>query len=96
MSPRIRWRRLIEADVLGQARQNSRPVARFLAFMIVAGVIAAFGVIDGNQTLIVGAMAVSPDILPVTAACIGRSRAAAGSLAARAFLTVVVGLGATA
>ncbi len=86
---------LIWADVLGQARQNSRPVARFLVFMIVAGVIAAFGVIDGSQTLIVGAMAVSPDILPVTAACIAivtrRWR-----LAVRAFLTVVIGLGTTA
>ena len=95
MSPSHPVASLIEADVLGQARQNSRPVARFLAFMIVAGVIAAFGVIDGNQTLIVGAMAVSPDILPVTAACIAIAGRRWG-LAARAFLTVVVGLGATA
>ena len=36
---------LIWADVLGQARQNARPVARFLIFMIAAGVIASFGVI---------------------------------------------------
>jgi len=36
-------------------------------------VIAAFGVIDQDQDqiLIVGAMAVSPDLLPVTAACTG-------------------------
>jgi uncharacterized hydrophobic protein (TIGR00271 family) len=34
-------------------------------------VIAAFGVIDQDQILIVGAMAVSPDLLPVTAACTG-------------------------
>ena len=86
---------LIWADVLGQARQNSRPVARFLVFMIVAGVIAAFGVIDGSQTLIVGAMAVSPDILPVTAACIAIVTRR-WSLAVRAFLTVVIGLGTTA
>ena len=32
---------LIWADVLGQARRNARPVARYLVFMIVAGVIAA-------------------------------------------------------
>ena len=59
---------LIWADVLGQARRNARPVARYLVFMIVAGVIAAFGVIEVNSILIVGAMAVSPDVLPVTAA----------------------------
>ena len=67
---------LIWADVLGQARRNARPVARYLVFMIVAGVIAAFGVIEVNSILIVGAMAVSPDVLPVTAACVGAGRAA--------------------
>src|SRR5688572_25543020 len=30
---------LIWADVLGQARQNARPVARYLVFMVVAGII---------------------------------------------------------
>jgi uncharacterized hydrophobic protein (TIGR00271 family) len=39
--------------------------------MAVAGVIAAFGVIDANPILIVGAMVVSPDLLPATAACTG-------------------------
>ena len=39
--------------------------------MIVAGVIAAYGVIEVNSILIVGAMAVSPDVLPVAAACVG-------------------------
>ena len=55
---------LIWADVLGQARRNARPVALYLAFTIAAGVIAAFGVIEVNSILIVGAMAVSPDMLP--------------------------------
>ncbi len=62
---------LIWADVLGQARANARPVARYLVFMVVAGVIAAYGVIEVNSILIVGAMAVSPDMLPVAAACVG-------------------------
>jgi uncharacterized membrane protein len=39
--------------------------------MATAGVIAAFGVIDVNPTPIIGAMAVSPDALPVAAACVG-------------------------
>jgi len=85
---------LIWADMLGQARRNARPVARYLAFMVVAGVIAGYGVITVNETLIVGAMAVSPDTLPVTAACVGvvdrRWR-----LVGRALVTLAVGLAVT-
>jgi uncharacterized hydrophobic protein (TIGR00271 family) len=85
---------LIWADVIGQATANARPVARYLVFMMAAGVIAAFGVIEVNAILIVGAMAVSPDLLPLTAACVGlvdrRAR-----LARRALATLLVGLGAT-
>jgi uncharacterized hydrophobic protein (TIGR00271 family) len=85
---------LIWADVLGQARANARPIARYLVFMMAAGVIAAFGVIEVNPILIVGAMAVSPDLLPLTAACVGlvgrRAR-----LAGHALATLLVGLGAT-
>jgi uncharacterized hydrophobic protein (TIGR00271 family) len=62
---------LVWADLLGQARLNARAAVRFLVFMAVAGVIASFGVIDEDQILIVGAMAVAPDLLPVTAACTG-------------------------
>jgi uncharacterized hydrophobic protein (TIGR00271 family) len=85
---------LIWADVLGQARANARPIARYLVFMMAAGVIAAFGVIEVNPILIVGAMAVSPDLLPLTAACVGlvgrRAR-----LAGHALTTLLLGLGAT-
>jgi len=83
---------LIWADVLGQARRNARPVALYLAFAIAAGVIAAFGVIEVNTILIVGAMAISPDMLPISAACVGLvSRR--GRLIRRALVTLVVGLG---
>jgi uncharacterized hydrophobic protein (TIGR00271 family) len=83
---------LIWADVLGQARRNARPVALYLAFAIAAGVIAAFGVIEVNTILIVGAMAISPDMLPISAACVGLvSRR--GRLVRRALVTLVVGLG---
>jgi uncharacterized hydrophobic protein (TIGR00271 family) len=85
---------LIWTDVLGQARANARPVARYLIFMVAAGVIAGFGVIEANQILIVGAMAVSPDVLPITAACVGLvSRR--GRLVARALVTLVLGMAAT-
>jgi uncharacterized hydrophobic protein (TIGR00271 family) len=85
---------LIWADVLGQARANARPVARYLVFMVAAGVIAAFGVIEANQILIVGAMAVSPDLLPITAACVGLA-SRRGRLVRRALVTLAVGMGAT-
>ncbi len=83
---------LIWADVFGQATANARVVGRYLVFMFVAGVIAGFGVIEVNSILIVGAMAVSPDMLPITAACvgmIGRRR----HLVRQALMTLFVGLG---
>ena len=82
---------LVWADVLGTAWLNARPIARYLAFMFVAGVIACYGVIDNNVILIVGAMAVSPDLLPITAigvGIVGRRPALAG----RALLTLALGL----
>jgi uncharacterized hydrophobic protein (TIGR00271 family) len=82
---------LIWADVVGLAGSNARLIARYLAFMAVAGVIACYGVVDTNPILIVGAMAVSPDLLPITATAvgvIGRSL----SLTARALLTLTVGM----
>jgi uncharacterized hydrophobic protein (TIGR00271 family) len=82
---------LVWEDVLGMAARNSRPIARYLAFMLVAGVIASYGVVEYNVILIVGAMAISPDLLPITAVGVGlvdrRLR-----LAGRAFTTLVVGM----
>jgi uncharacterized hydrophobic protein (TIGR00271 family) len=78
-------------EVMGQARANSRPLARYLALINVAAVIAALGVITSSSILIVGAMAVSPDLLPICATCValvGRRN----DLAARAFTTLVLGL----
>ena len=85
---------VVWADVLGQAGTNARLIGRYLIFMAIAGIIAAFGVIYSNGILIVGAMAVSPDILPVTATCaaivLGRR-----VLAQRSFATLVIGLALT-
>ena len=58
-------------EVMGEARIHSRPLGRYLALMGVAAVVAALGVITDNSILIVGAMAVSPDLLPICAACVG-------------------------
>jgi uncharacterized hydrophobic protein (TIGR00271 family) len=84
--------RLAWAAVLGEARANARPISRYLMLMVVAGVIAAFGVIDRNEILIVGAMAVSPDLLPLCAACVA-IEARRPRLAGRAIGTLLLGLG---
>jgi uncharacterized hydrophobic protein (TIGR00271 family) len=83
---------VVWADLLNQAGADSRPVARYLVFMATAGIIAAFGVIYANTTLVVGAMAISPDLLPVTGAAtalvLRRWR-----LALAALSTLIIGLG---
>jgi uncharacterized hydrophobic protein (TIGR00271 family) len=82
---------LVWAEVVDTARENARLFAQYLVFMAIAGMIAAIGVIGKNEILIVGAMAVSPDLLPVSAACVGivgkRPR-----LIARAVATLIIGL----
>ena len=84
---------MVWADVMGTAWLNARPLARYLAFMVVAGVIASYGVVDNNGILIVGAMAVSPDLLPITAIAVGIVGRQA-QLAGRALLTLALGLAA--
>jgi hypothetical protein len=74
---------LIWADVVGLAGSNARLIGRYLAFMAVAGVIACYGVIDANPILVVGAMAVSPDLLPITATAVGLIGARCALLYAR-------------
>jgi uncharacterized hydrophobic protein (TIGR00271 family) len=79
-------------EVVGAAKANSRPLARYLALINVAAVIAACGVITSSSILIVGAMAVSPDLLPICATCVGLAHGER-RLARRAFATLTLGLG---
>ena len=76
---------------MGQARANSRPLARYLALITVAAIIAALGVINSSSILIVGAMAVSPDLLPICATCVGLV-GRRYALARRSFVTLTLGL----
>ena len=72
-------------DVVGTARVNVRLTGLYLAFMFAAGVVASYGVVDTNGILIVGAMAISPDLLPIAAIAVGlvaRNRVALRGLAA--------------
>jgi uncharacterized hydrophobic protein (TIGR00271 family) len=78
-------------EVMGEARANARPLGRYLALMAVAATLAALGVITDNAILIVGAMAVSPDLLPICAACVGFV-AGRALLVRRALITLLLGI----
>jgi uncharacterized hydrophobic protein (TIGR00271 family) len=78
-------------EVMGEARANARPLGSYLALMAVAAVLAATGVITNNPILIVGAMAVSPDLLPICAACVGFV-AGRARLVRRALGTLLLGI----
>jgi uncharacterized hydrophobic protein (TIGR00271 family) len=82
---------VVWADLLSQAGANARPLARYLVFMAAAGVIAGFGVIYANTTLVVGAMAISPDTLPICAAATALVLRR-WHLAARAVAALIIGL----
>jgi uncharacterized hydrophobic protein (TIGR00271 family) len=62
---------LVWADVLGQARIQARAPGRYFVLMAAAGVVGAFAVLNMSAVLLVGAMAISPDLFPITAACTG-------------------------
>jgi len=78
-------------EVMGEARANARPLGRYLALMAVAAVLGAIGVITDNPILVVGAMAVSPDLLPICAACVGLV-AGRVVLVRRATITLLLGI----
>ena len=80
------------AEITGRASEHARPALVYVLFMAAAGVVAGVGVLNGSSILVVGAMALSPDLLPVSAAAVGLVERR-WTLARRAALTLVVGLG---
>jgi len=82
---------LVWAEVADAAAENVSLRPSYLIYMTVAGIIAAFGVMEGSPILIVGAMAVSPDLLPMSAACVALA-ARRPRLLGRAFGTLAPGL----
>ena len=82
---------LVWADMLGQARINASLYPQYLVLIFIAGVIGGYGVLDRNAILIVGAMAVSPDLLPITAMAVGLFRRS-WRLTGKAFRTVALGM----
>jgi uncharacterized hydrophobic protein (TIGR00271 family) len=83
---------LVWTEVADEAIESVGLKPSYLAYMAVAGVIAAFGVLERSAVLIVGAMAVSPDLLPLTAAAVGVV-ARQPRLFGRAIGTLLPGLG---
>jgi uncharacterized hydrophobic protein (TIGR00271 family) len=81
----------IWTEVLGRAHEHARPGLRYSLYMLAAGVVAGVGVSTGSSILVVGAMALSPDLLPIAATAVGiverRHR-----LAVTALLTLGIGL----
>ena len=83
------------AEIVGRADEHAELAVSYLAFMVAAGIIAGIGVLTGSAVLLVGAMAISPDLLPVSATAIGIVERRWG-LAARAIRVLLLGMGAAA
>lgn len=80
------------AEVVNRADDNSQLVLTYVLYMVAAGMIAGVGVITGSTIFIVGAMAISPDLLPISASAIGIVERR-WWLAARAGRALAIGLG---
>ena len=59
------------AEVTGRAAQHARTALQYVLFMAAAGVVAGVGVLNASSILVVGAMALSPDLLPISATAVG-------------------------
>ncbi|MFE6888803.1 DUF389 domain-containing protein [Streptomyces sp. NPDC057694] len=81
----VLWDQLAEAT-----HEESTLSVTYLAFMVIATMIAACGVVLDNAILIVGAMAVGPDFGPVAGLCTALVRRAP-RLALRAMTALLVG-----
>ncbi|MFZ3472338.1 DUF389 domain-containing protein [Streptomyces sp. 4.24] len=84
----VLWEHLSEAT-----HEDSTLSITYSAFMIIATMIAACGVVLDNAVLIVGAMAVGPEFGPLAGVCTGLVRRAP-KLAARSLFALLVGFAA--
>lgn len=82
-------------EVLEDAAEESRLSVTYLVIMAIAGLVAAIGVYDDQPVLIVGAMALSPDLAPLSALCIALVTRAY-RLVLRSAATLGLGLGSAA
>jgi uncharacterized hydrophobic protein (TIGR00271 family) len=57
-------------EVAARTREDTAATPAYLVLMVIAGVIAAGGILTDNELLIVGAMIVSPDYGPLAGLCV--------------------------
>lgn len=81
---------LVWDEMEAAAGEETRLSATYLAFMVVASIIASIGVLLDQPILIVGAMVVGPEFGPLVALCVGLVTGR-WSGAARALATLAVG-----
>jgi uncharacterized hydrophobic protein (TIGR00271 family) len=79
------------AEIVGRADEHAVLAWSYLVFMAAAGIIAGIGVLTGSAVLLVGAMAISPDLLPISASAIGIVEGR-WRLASRAIRVLLIGL----
>ena len=77
-------------EVEARTSENTELSASYLAFMVLATMIAACGLFLGSEILIVGAMVVGPEFGPIAGFCVAMVQRR-GSIAARSALALVVG-----
>lgn len=61
---------VIWESVLDRARTSARPSVTYLAFLVLATVLAAIAVITDSAVLVVGAMVVGPEFASIAGACV--------------------------
>lgn len=82
-------------EVLEDAAEDSRLSLTYLLIMAISGFVAAIGVYDDQPVLIVGAMALSPDLTPLSALSVGLVTRFY-RIAGRGIATLLIGLGVAA
>jgi uncharacterized hydrophobic protein (TIGR00271 family) len=82
---------IVWEEVEGHAGSTARLTPRYLVLMAVAGLIAAVGIMEDSTVPIVGAMAVSPDLLPLVSIAYGLATRRP-RIALLAIATLLVGL----
>ena len=80
-------------EVDERVRSESTLTASFLAFMVIAALIAAVGLVEDAPILIVGAMVVGPEFGPLAGLSVGLVNRRVGQIRT-ALVTLLVGLGA--
>lgn len=81
---------VVWSEVEQRTSESAELSGSFLAFMVIATMIAGVGILTDSQVLIIGAMVVGPEFGPLAGACVALVERSP-SLARRSLLALVVG-----